>query len=170
MEPAFRAHFSLATHYLRKGLREYDSTKPDKALASFEASAEKIETAVKQMHWETPEMREPRLSIHESLGTAREAAADREGAIQSYDFASKLYNGKRANYRAAVLIGKMAVDAWSQRKPSDALKLFIEARRRVDLSGGIIPNGVTPSLRVEYISYLDKTIAFLKGARVLPAE
>ncbi len=170
MEPGFRAHFCLATHYLRKGLREYDPAKPDKALDALENSAKNIELAVKQMHREIADMRELRLSIHESLGTAREAAGDGKGALQSYEFASKLHDGKRAHYRSAVLIGKIAVDAWYQRKPSEALKLFIDARLRIDLAVGLMPNGVTPSQRVEYISYLDKTIAFLKGAKVLPAE
>jgi tetratricopeptide (TPR) repeat protein len=170
MESGFMANFSMAYHLLRKGLRQFDPAHPEKTLESLELAAALMETAVKQMHWVTPEMREPRLSIHESLGAAREAAGDPEGALMSYDFASKLHHGERAHYRAAVLIGKNAVDAWSKRKPSEALKLFNEAHRRIQLSGGKIPNGVTPAQRVEYIAYLDKTIAFLKGARVLPAE
>lgn len=170
MEPGFRAHFCFATHYLRKGLREYDPANPDKALEALENAAQQIEAAVKKVNGIARDMEELRLSIHESLGTAREAAGDREGALLSYNFASTPQYGRRAHYRAAVLIGKMAVDAWFQRKPSEALKLFIEAKRRLDRSGGQNPSGVTHGHRVEYINYLEKTIAFLKGAKVLPAE
>jgi hypothetical protein len=122
------------------------------------------------MHWVGKDMLEPRVSIHESLGTAREAGGDIEGALASYNLAAALHQGKRAHYRAAVLIGKKAVDAWSKRQPSKAMALFIEARKRVDRAEKDLPAGVTPGQRLEYIAYLDRTIAFLKGAKVEPAK
>ena len=115
-------------------------------------------------------MREPRVAIHESLGTAREATGDREGALESYNFAASSIGGTRAHYRAGVLIGKMAVEAWSKRRPAEALTRFIEARRRIGQAGNLLPEGVTPSQRVEYLAYLDRTIAFLKGAKVEPVK
>jgi tetratricopeptide (TPR) repeat protein len=169
MEPGFRSHFSLATHYLRKGLRLFDPEKPEPAHEALELSAAQIEAAVKKMHWVVPDMREPRVSIHENLGTAREAVGDREGALASYDFAASQIGGTRAHYRAGVLIGRMAVEAWSNRRPSEALSRFIEARRRIGFAGNL-PEGVTPSQRLEYLAYLDRTIAFLKGAKVTPLK
>lgn len=129
-----------------------------------------MESAVKKMHWIIRDMREPRVSIHESLGAAREAVGDRNGALEAYDFAAKLDDGARAHYRAGVLIGKMAVEAWSQRRPAEAMKHFMEAKRRVGQAKGFLPEGVTPSQSVEYNAYLDETIAFLKGAKVEPAK
>ena len=170
MEPAYRGHLSFANHYLRKGLRLFDPANPDPAHDALELSAAQIETAVKQMHWMLPDMWPPRVSIHESLGTAREATNDPAAALESYDFAATLPTGTRAHYRAGVLVGKLAVEAWAQRKPSEALKLFIEARKRVGQAGNNLPEGVTPSQRIEYIDYLDRTIAFLKGAKVEPAK
>ena len=113
-------------------------------------------------------MNDPRLSIQDSLGAAREAAADREGALQSYDFAATLPGGSRAHYRAGVLVGKMAAEAWAARRPSEALAFFMEARRRISLTQEL-PEGVAASKRAEYLSYLDQTIAFLKGAKIEPA-
>ena len=168
--PPSGGHLSLANHYLRKGLRWFDPANPDPAHDALELAASEIETAVASMHWVMADMREPRVAIHESLGTAREAVGDREGALESYNFACTLYGGSRAHYRAGVLIGKMAVEAWSQRKPSEALKDFIEARRRIGLAGNNLPAGVSPSQRIEYIDYLDRTIKFLKGAKVEPAR
>jgi tetratricopeptide (TPR) repeat protein len=170
MEPGFRSHFSLANHYLRKGLRQFRPDDPRPALAALELSAEQIETAAQQMHWVIADMREPRVSIHESLGTVREAAGDRAGALESYNFAAKLEGGTRAHYRAAVLIGKMAVAEWAKRRPSEALTLFIDARKRIGQAGNALPQGVTLSQRVEYLAYLDRTIAFLTGAKIEPVR
>ncbi len=170
MEPGFRGHFSLANHHLRKGLRSLDTGNAEAALSSLEIAAEQIEAAVSKMHWVIADMLEPRVAIHESLGTLRETTGDRDGARAAYDFAAGLQKGKRAHYRAGELIGKMAVEAWSQRQPSKALALFIEARRRVGQAGNELPAGVTPSQQAEYIAYLDRSIAFLKGARVQPEE
>lgn len=170
MEPGFRGQFSLASHYFRKGLRLFDPEEPDEALEALELAALAIEKAVEA----TPpsiinvDGRTMRISIHESLGTGRELSGDREGALQAYDFASTIPTGTRAHYRAGVLVGKMAVEAWSKRQPSEALTYFIEARRRIGQAGNQLPQGVSASDRVEYLDYLDRTIAFLKGAKVEP--
>jgi tetratricopeptide (TPR) repeat protein len=170
MEPAFRAHFSFANHYLRKGLRMFDPANPAPSHDALELAATEIETAVKTMHWTIADMREPRVTIHETLGTAREAVGDLPGALAAYNFASTLEGGTRAHYRASMLIGKMAVDAWSKRQPSEALTHFIEARRRIDQAGNQLPAGITPSQRIETIAYLDRMILFLKGAKVQPIK
>ncbi len=168
MEPSFRAHYSLAIHFLRKGLRQFTPEDPTKALDSLELASEHIEIAVKQMHRVIPDMVEPRLSIHESQGAALEAAGDRVRAMESYRFTAALQNGNRARYRAGVLFGKMAAEAWAARRPSEALGFFIKARDEI---GGTheLPQGVAPSQRMEYFAYLEQTIAFLKGAKIVPS-
>lgn len=170
MEPGFRSHFSLANHFHRKGLRLFNPENPEASHEAMEMAAEEMENSVKKMHWVIGDMIQPRVSVHESLGTAREAVGDPEGALQAYDFAASLQGGSRAHYRAGVLIGKMAVADWSKRRAGEALYKFIEARRRVGLARNELPVGVTPSQSVEYIDYLDRTIAFLKGAKVTPKE
>lgn len=169
MEPAFRGHFSLATHFLRKGLRQFNPDEPSPALASMETAAQQMEKAVGSMHWVIGDMVDSRVAIHESLGTAREASGDYQGAMEAYDFAAKLHKGSRAHYRAGVLNGKMAALAWSKRRSSEALGHFIEAKSRINQATEL-PQGVTPSQRVEYLAYLDRTIAFLKGAKVEPVK
>jgi hypothetical protein len=170
MEPSFRGHFSLANHYWRKSLSLFDPLKPEPAHASIELAAEQIEIAVKKMHWIIADMREPRVNIHESLGAFREAVGDREGALESYNFATTLPGGTRAHYRAGVMIGKTALEEWSKRRPAEAMKHFLEARKRIAQAGGNLPYGVTPSQSVEFIHYLDQQIALLKAAKVQPAE
>ena len=90
--------------------------------------------------------------------------------MQAYDFAASIPTGTRAHYRAGVLIGKQAVEAWSKRRPSEALSLFLKAKQRVAQARKNLPAGVTPSDRIEFIDYLDKTIKFLQGAKVQPAK
>jgi hypothetical protein len=169
MEPGFRGRFSLANHLLRKSIRQFNPQAPSPALASVEIAAQQIEEATVQMHWVVPDMRESRVSIHESLGAAREANGDYQGAMAAYDFAATLINGVRAHYRAGVLHGKMATTAWNARRPAEALAHFIEAKNHIGRPPEL-PQGVTPSQRADYLAYLDRTIAFLKGAKIEPAK
>ncbi|HEX7261913.1 MAG TPA: hypothetical protein VF258_08870, partial [Luteolibacter sp.] len=83
-------------------------------------------------------------------------------------FAATLPKGDRAHYRAGILNGKMASAVWMARRPEEALGYFLEARKRIGQAKEL-PQGVTPSQRLEYIAYLDRTIAFLKGAKIEPA-
>lgn len=168
MEPGFRAHFSLANHLMQKGVRQFNADDPGPALASLEVAAQQFEEAVKAMHWITRDMIAPRVAIHESLGAAREASGDYKGAMEAYDFTTKLEGGSEAHYRAGVLNGKMAAAAWSGRHPAEALGYFMEAKKRV-FSSGSLPQGVTPSERLDYATYLDRTIAYLRGAKIEPA-
>jgi hypothetical protein len=107
------------------------------------------------------------VAIHESLGAAVEETKDYERALGTYNFAVTILGGQTAHYRAGALLGKMAVQAWTERRPSDALALFIEAKNRATAHGDL-PTGVTNAQRTEYLTYLDKTIKFLEGARIVP--
>ncbi|MEI6177371.1 MAG: O-antigen ligase family protein [Verrucomicrobiota bacterium] len=170
MEPAYRVHFVCANHYLAKGLRLWNPENPEPALKALELSAEHIESSAREMHWIIADMREPRIIIHEKLGTAREAAGNPEGALECYNFASALPGGTRAHYLAGVLLGKKAVATWAKRRPGPALFLFMEAKKRVGQAGNQLPKDVTPSQRAKYLNYLDRQIAFLKGAKVVPVK
>lgn len=170
MEPAFRGHFFLARHFLKKSIRLFNTNNPEPASAAIELAASHIELAVESMHWVIADMREPRVTIHERLGNARESAGDLPGALKAYDFAASIPTGNRAHYRAAVIIGKMAVAAWSERKPSEALFGFMEAKKRIGLAGNTLPESVTPAQRAATIAYLDQQIAFLKGAKIKPTK
>lgn len=169
MEPGFRARFSLAKHLMHKGLRQFSVEYPAEALTTLEVAAQQMEESIRQMHWGIEDMREPRVSVQESLGAAREANGDYEGAMKAYDFATTLPagTGNRAHYRAGILNGKMAAKAWADRRPAEAMGYFIEARRRIDLAKQL-PQGITPSQKIEYLAYLDQAISYLKGAKIEP--
>jgi tetratricopeptide (TPR) repeat protein len=168
MESGFRGHFSFATHYLRKGSRLYRPDAPQAARAALELAAQQIETSVQDIRGCSSDMWEPRLAIHENLGFTREAAGDFPGALEAYRFASTLGGGARIHYRVSVLLGKMAVEAWSKRRAPEALSGFTQARQRIGQAGDVLPPGVTFNQRAEYIAYLDRMIAFLVGAKIQP--
>ncbi len=167
METAFHGRELLAIHLSRKARRQFDSKQVAPTLQSLEQAAPQIEQAFQETRWPPAEIHQARVSVQESLGIAREASGDLAGAMAAYDFASTLPGGGRVNYRAAVLLGKMAVRAWAKREPSNALGIFIQARTRSTLSPDL-PQGITPNQRIEYLTYLDQKIAFLRGAKIEP--
>jgi O-antigen ligase/tetratricopeptide (TPR) repeat protein len=167
MEPAFQGHIAFASHLLRKGLRQFSPDAPTATLTSMELAAQQIEESFSKIQGVSSDSYELRVAIHESLGTAREASGDYQGALESYNFTASLPGGSRAHYRAGVLNGKMAALAWSDRRPGEALGYFMEAQNRIAQTSEL-PQGVTPSQKIEYLAYLDQTIGFLKGAKIDP--
>jgi len=167
MEPAFRGHLYSAIHYLTKGIELLKNREVSQSVTSLEIAAAQIETACEMMHWVTQDMIDVRITIHETLGASRDASGDFQGALESYDFASTFPYGNRAHYRAGTLLGKMADIAWKARRPEEAMALFIKARHRISITNNF-PSGVSQIQRVEYLAYLDQTIAFLKAAKVTP--
>lgn len=171
MEAGFRGRFSFAMHLFHQGLKQFRAGSSEVALAVLERAVVQMEEAVKQ----TPpygfsfEERASRIFLYERLGAVRAAMGDRDGALKAYDLACLIPTGSGVHYQAAVLIGKTAVDEWSKRRPSEALGHFMEARKRLGQAGSALPQGVTASQRAEYLVYLDRMIAFLKGAKIEPA-
>ena len=169
MEVAYQGHLSLSKHLLQKGIRQFDASDPSPSLATMEVAAQEMEQSAGELRSTILNVYEDRITVHENLGAVREANGDYQGAMMAYDFASKLLYGTRANYRAGVLYCKLASSAWAARRSSEALGYFIEAKKRIEMAGEQLPSGATPSQRLEYLAYLDKTINFLKGAKIEPA-
>ncbi len=171
MESAFRARYSLGIHLLRKGLSFLHGGQISAAQETLEWAAVEIEQSFAQ----TPawvfgnEGRNIRVTIHESLGAAREETGDETGALESYRKAATIPNGDRANYRIAVLFGKRAVDYWNKRRAGEALFLFREARRFATISNSL-PASVSPEDQKNFVNYLDDSIRYLNGANILPIE
>lgn len=166
MESLFSSHFHFANHLYKRGLRDYQSGDKAKAVEAFQEAAVQIESALKSVPWNGVQLR---LLIYESLGAAQEGTDDPDGALETYNLLSTINHGQTAHYRAGALLGKLAVQTWQKREPAEALRLFIEARERVAANKGAPPSGVTGAQRAEYIAYLDRTIKFLKDARITPA-
>jgi len=171
MEAAFQANSLLAKHLYSKGINEFSSGNNQPALNSFQSATIYTEKVV-ELYGDAMlgrEQQEMRVRIHESWGQVLEKLENPKGAIEQYDFASTLRHGNKAHYRAGVLLGKRAVDAWSERRSEDALALFLMALERTE-NARDLPSGTTREQRVAYVNYLKKTIAYLEGARIKPSE
>jgi tetratricopeptide (TPR) repeat protein len=170
MEAAFRGNFFLARHYQQKAIRQLAANEVEPALKTLHLAAAHIEKAAQ----ETPPWviggagRNLRIWIHENLGMACEMAGDPVGALAAYDFASSIPAGSRAHFRAASLLGRRAAQTWYERKPAEALAGFLAAKQRVSLANDL-PAGVTQAQKTELWEYLNRSILFLKGAKIEPA-
>ncbi len=170
MEAGFKARYFFAKHLQRKGLAQYERADFPGANDSFAIAARHINEAFEVYglggiyeHYLL------RVSIHENYGKVLEELGDFGLALEQYDQASKFAYGNTANYRAAVLMGRIAVDAWKERQGSDALRLFLDARYRISLASEL-PENVTPEKRDEWINYLDRSIGYLRAAKYEPSE
>lgn len=170
MEAAFQSHSLLAKHLYSKGITEFSDKKTQLALNSFQLAAAHIDK-VAELYGDgllSRDQQAMRVGVHESWGQVLEELGDPKGAIEQYDFASTLRSGPTAHYRAGVLLGKMAVLAWSERRSADALALFMAADSRTKKAHQL-PAGIDANKRAEYLAYLKKTIAYLKGAKIEPS-
>ena len=138
------------------------------ALTSFQLAAVHSEKTVEEYGWNSID-RKLRVNIHECYGRTLEEMGDYGKALAEYDIAAALPTGSSAHYRAGVLLGKRAVHAWAQRRSSDALRLFMEAEKRI-VRTRELPPGIDAAKRREYLAYLKRTISYLQGAKVEPSD
>jgi hypothetical protein len=167
MESAFLGHWSLSSHLLRKGLRQFSNGQLNQSAATFEWAAAEVEEANRLIPGS--EKLDQRIKIHECLGAAHQAIGDLPAAMRAYDFAASLPGGRRAYYRAGVLLAGQGYDFWYQRRPGEALFLFKEALRRV-VATPILPAEITETDRTALIAKLSEFIQLLEGANIQPIQ
>lgn len=164
LESGFRARECAAIHYHSKGVRLTREGRAADGLVSLEIAAELIEAAAANAYAPS-KLADLRVSIHQSLGSARMNAGNPDGALESFAFISKLPGGGSGYYLSSQVLSRKAMDAWQKRRGPEAYRLFLEARRMAS-SSATLPAGVTEVIRKEFLAYLDKQIAFLKAAKM----
>jgi O-antigen ligase/tetratricopeptide (TPR) repeat protein len=170
MEPTFYARGLYARHLCRKGISELKESDPSLALGTFQLALVQTDWIAKTLGYyisSDGNLRTPTM-IRQGLGMSYERLGDFKAALAEYDLAATLPNGTSSHYLAGMLYGKRAVNAWSQRESSDALRLFIEAEARINQASEN-PEAVTQEAREEYSAYLRKSIEYLQGAKVEPS-
>ncbi len=172
MEAAFNANHRFAEFLFERSVSEYSRKDLPSAITSLEIASRHIVRAIELSGgWSMGSEGEIlKMKIHSSLGQAFEAAGDPQRAMKQYDHAASLSRGGSAHYLAALMLGKQAATAWSERgSEEDALRLFLEANQRI-LKANPLPAGVTQEIRNEYIEYLRKSIRYLQDTNVKPSE
>ncbi|MES2995278.1 MAG: O-antigen ligase family protein [Verrucomicrobiota bacterium] len=164
MENAYRALAGAAQHHHAEGFHRTTESDWNAALAPLRTAAEYIERAAGESYFDLG-LHQLRVNIHLTLGAALEHTGDWDAAMKEYDFAATLSHGAAGHFSAGRLLGRQAVKVWYARQPSQALRMFLEARQKVGRSPAL-PVGVTEAAAKEVRDYLDKQIAFLKEAKV----
>lgn len=171
MEAGYQAHYQFAQHLVKEGLEFFKRNETDQALAAFQAASSQFEKIAEISPWvpNHPEGFTLKLAILQGLGASNEALGHINEALVNYDAASQIQGGSAAHYRAAILLGNLAKTAWSERRPSEALTRFQEARQRIDLANEL-PSGVTSESKMEYATFLDQSIQYLLEAKIEPLK
>ncbi len=170
MEPAFRARFHFAWHWMRKGHGFLSSGNHPPALEAFQEGIAQLETLREEWPRLTtpPDEMELKTSLLEGMGSASEGMEEFPAALEAYTAAAQLPPGLRARYHGAALLSKWGTKLWDARRPSEALACFLEARKRF-AAATELPEGVTAAQKEEYVQYVERSITFLTEAKVTPA-
>ena len=169
MEAGFQGHLRFAGHLNKKGLWEYSSDLKSEAMVSFELAARHIEDAFTLSWRKTEDDHRLRVAIYENWARTLEDVKDYQKALDLYENASKLRFGGTSNYRAGLLYGKLAVESWTERKGSEALKLFQVAKQKIAIANEL-PADVSPENKSEWVAYIDQSIGYLEVAEFKPSE
>lgn len=163
MEPAFLAHFHLAEHHRRKGVRLHQAGDHAASVAAMEAALDHFNQVVEKSAWLAGGTRELRTSIYLSLALAQEAAGDSAAALKTCDAAVEL-KMHEFRYHAAMLQYRRAMAQWHQRQPEKAVPLFRNARHRLLGSRNHLPRGVSREAVEENIKSIEETLKLLRAA------
>lgn len=166
MEHAFRGKTMFARFLLRKGVRRFDVDDPLSALTDLQLAEKHMDDLMEIFGYAVDN--ELRAEIYIYIGRSFEEMGNHREALAKYDEIATAPYGTRAHYFAGILLGREAVQAWNDQRGDDALRLFIESKRRVSLAAGMQPRDEVKRLR--YLDYLDKTIAFFQEAKVVPSN
>ena len=171
MEAMFNANHHYAEFLLAKAFWEQEIQDLPAAISTLQSAARHMDTALELTEgWSLGNSGfNLIINIRSALGQALEETGDFRRALEQYDIVTALRLGGSGHYLAGRMLGKRAVAAWGERRSEDALRLFIDAEARV-AKANPLPQGITPGKRDEYLAYLRKTIAYLKGAKVEPSE
>ena len=111
-----------------------------------------------------------RNGIGERLAVLLSWAGRDQEAEEEFASTTRLGIETGLRYLQACHLRVKAKRMWNQRRPGEALGLFLKARELVELTARCLPVGVSTADYAKLHADLDQSIAFLKGAKVEPIE
>jgi O-antigen ligase len=169
-EIGFKSHFKMAGHLLKVGAKQLAANDPSKSTQTLLEAEREFDQASQGIP-SLPQSSEGialKNEIYENLAIAWEKSGDIDQALATYNQLTSS-GSSRGHYHAGLLLGSLAKAAWSERRPSEALTRFQEARQRITLTNEL-PVGVTPESKVEYLTFLNNSIQYLVEAKVEPLK
>ena len=171
LEGLFQAHFEYTRHLYDLGATEMAAENWDDAIAKFELAVIHIEKAFELgMTWTMgPMPHRLRVQIYTTLGEVLKAAGLPKQALEQLDHVATLRYGDNTGYLASEIFGERAQLLWEEQRKPEALRLFLEAQKRVNINTRR-PFGVTKEKLNEWIKYLEASIQQLKQEGTEPSE
>ncbi len=172
MEAGFKVGYSKAAYLRLKGERLLAGQKNGESLAVLLAARDTLVKACKFPSGDPvgQEARELRLGIAQRLGVLLSLAGRDREAEDEFESAATVWGGNGINYLYAWHLRMKAERIWNDRRPAEALGLFLKARGLLDRTAGLLPAGVTADDYSKLRQDLDKVIQFLKGAKIEPSK
>jgi hypothetical protein len=172
MEAAYKGHYSKAAHFRLKAERLLAEQQLEAAL---EAMLEARAALEKSCDFPTglplgEEARSLRIAIAGRLaGLLAMVGRDHE-AEEEFEAAARIANGTGIRYYHAAYCYTKGRQVWNERRPAEALSLFLKGRWLIDRTGPNLPIGVTQADQLKLSQELDKHIQYLKEAKVEPSK
>ncbi|MFU8892742.1 MAG: O-antigen ligase family protein [Luteolibacter sp.] len=164
MEPAFRAHFHLASHQLRVGSVLLRAGNPAAAVAAMESALANIHELEKKSAWLSQDARDLRNTVHLALATAQEVAGDPQAARDTLDTLLKIPGGNRYQYYRGMLEFRHAMAVWRKRQPATALPMFQNARNHLAAARNHPPQGISRETIQQRMAETDEVLKLLHDA------
>lgn len=170
MEAAFKGAYSKAAYLHLKAERLLAAQRKDEALATLLAARDTLENSTSMVVWgaQGQAARALRGGIGGRLGVLLSAAGRDREAEEEFENTDRVVGDTGNRYLYACHLRMKAKRVWHERKPAEALGLFLKARQWLERTANYLPAGVTPEDYGTFRRELDECIAFLKGAKVEP--
>ncbi|MES2981536.1 MAG: O-antigen ligase family protein [Verrucomicrobiota bacterium] len=163
MEAGFKSRFQFANHLLQVGLKELYTGSIPLAIEHFTRASALLETFPEYFYGASYYALQKNLTL--KLAQAFEDQEQFQLALEKYDQASRVHLDPDAGYLAGTMLMGIAETALSDQRPRDALRLFLEAEKRITPSSSI-----SPEARDTILAELRKKIVGLEQTQHHPAE
>ncbi|MCX6875049.1 MAG: O-antigen ligase family protein [Verrucomicrobia bacterium] len=172
MEAGFKAAYSKAAYLQLKAERLLSERSDGEAMAALWSARD---TLVNSCRFPSGAplgqvARVLRAGIAGRLGVLLSLAGRDREAEAEFENAAVMGEGTGIRYFHAWHLRVRAERIWNERKPAEALGLFLKARSLIDRTGPTLPAGVTTEDQAKLRKELDSFIQFLKGAKIEAAE
>ena len=166
MEAGYHSRVYLANHLSDAGLDELYTGSAAVAIEHFKQASELLKIFPEYFYGAS--CYKLRINLTTNLAKAYEEQKQFQLALETYDLAARSKQDPKASYFAGFMLMNIAEMALLDQRPADALRLFLEAEKRITQTP--ISSILTPEDRNLILKDLRKKIISLEQAQHLPSE
>ncbi len=137
MECLFNTNYFYARSLYVSANRAYLAKQFDLSIQRYESAQKHLNLAIRHMHGVAYNQLE--LSIQVNLASALQKTGKFAEALDYFDAAALLADGSYARHLSAAMLTQCGIQFNSKKRYGDALRLFVEAKNRLDQSHSIAP-------------------------------